>query len=222
MSKIRIVLADDHTLVRAGMRTLLEAIENVEIVAEAANGREAVELARLHNPDMVVLDIGMAEMDGLQATIAIKRELPSVKAIILSMHDTSDIVEQALRAGASAYLVKNAAITELELAVRAVTRGDVYLSPAISRQVVAGYVKGGHAERDRADALTPRQHEILKLIGQGKNTKEIARLLDLSGKTVEAHRAQIMERLGVRDVANLVLEAIRRGLIQVEKGDFDS
>lgn len=174
-------------------------------------------MTRKHRPDMVVLDIGMAEMDGLQATAAIRSELPDVKAIILSMHNTGDIVEQALRAGASAYLVKDAAITELELAVRAVSRGDVYLSPAISRQVVAGYVKGGRGDRGPADVLTLRQHEILQLIGEGKNTKEIARLLNLSGKTVEAHRAQIMERLGVRDIANLVLEAIRKGLISVKK-----
>ncbi|MBI3373942.1 MAG: response regulator transcription factor [Betaproteobacteria bacterium] len=217
MTRIRIILADDHTLVRAGMRTLLEAIEGVDVVAEAANGRQALELTRKHRPDMVVLDIGMAEMDGLQATAAIKSELPEVRAIILSMHDSGDIVEQALRAGASAYLVKDAAITELELAVRAVSRGDVYLSPAISRQVVAGYVKGGRGERVPAGVLTPRQQEILQLLGEGRNTKEIARLLNLSGKTVEAHRAQIMERLGVRDIANLMLEAIRRGLISVRK-----
>ncbi len=217
MNKIRIVLADDHTLVRAGIRSLLETMDEVEVVAEAGNGREALELARKHGPELAVLDIGMAEMDGLQATAAIRRERPDVKVIILSMHNTGDIVEQALRAGASAYLVKDAAKTELELAVRAVMRGDVYLSPAVSRQVVAGYVKGGQAGRDAAAELTPRQHEILTLIGEGKNTKEIARLLKLSAKTVEAHRAQIMERLGVHDMANLVLEAIRRGLISVRK-----
>ncbi len=216
MTTIRVVIADDHTLVRAGIRTLLEDIEYVEVVAEAANGREALELTRKHHPDLAVLDIGMKEMDGLQAAAAIRREFPQVRVIMLSMHSTRDVVEQALRAGASAYLVKDAAITELELAVRAVSRGEVYLSPAVSRQVVAGYMPGG-AKRSPDDTLTRRQREILQLIASGKNTKEIARALTLSPKTVEAHRAQIMERLNVRNVANLVMEAVRRGIVHVEK-----
>jgi len=218
MTKIRVVLADDHTLVRAGIRTLLEGIDNVEVVAEASDGREALELTRKHLPELAVLDIGMKEMDGLQAAAAIRREFPETKVIILSMHSTRDVVEQALRAGASAYLVKDAAVTELELAVHAVSRGEVFLSPAVSRQVVAGYMGGGRAERSAENALTGRQLEVLQQIGAGKSTKEIARALGLSAKTVEAHRAQIMERLGVRNVADLVMEALSRGLIQVRKG----
>jgi DNA-binding NarL/FixJ family response regulator len=217
MEEIRIVLADDHTLVRAGIRTLLETMDGVKVLGEAADGRAAIEQARKHQPDVMILDIGMTQMDGLQATSAIKREGPQIKVIILSMHSTGDIVAQALRCGASAYLVKDAAIAELELALRAVCRGEVYLSPAVSRQMVAGYMPDGQTARAEHDVLTARQHEILQLIGEGKNTKEIARVLDISAKTVEAHRAQIMERLGARDIANLVLEAIRRGLITVSK-----
>ncbi|MCX7144345.1 MAG: response regulator transcription factor [Proteobacteria bacterium] len=217
MEQIRVVLADDHTLVRAGIKSLLEAMIGVAVMGEAADGRAAIELAREHQPDVMILDIGMARMDGLQATRAIKDEWPRIKVIILSMHSTADVVGQALRCGASAYLVKDAATAELELALRAVTRGEIYLSPAVSRQMVAGYMPGGQAPNPEKDRLTARQHEILQLIGEGKNTKEIARALDLSTKTVEAHRAQIMERLGARDIANLVLEAIRRGLISVRK-----
>jgi DNA-binding NarL/FixJ family response regulator len=217
VNTIRVVLADDHTLVRAGIRTLVESIENVEVVGEAANGREALELVRQHLPDLVLLDIGMKGMDGLQAAAAIKQELPQIKAIILSMHSTPDVVEQALRAGASAYLVKDAAITELEIAVRAAMRGEVYLSPAVSAQVVAGYVQGDQARRLPDDALTSRQQEVLQLIGSGKSTKEIARTLGISTKTVEAHRAQIMEKLGVRNIAELMMEAVGRGLISVKR-----
>ena len=218
MEAIRVVLADDHTLVRAGIKSLLEAMDGVSVMGEAADGRAAVELARKHQPQVMILDIGMPHVDGLQATTTIKREWPQIKVIILSMHSTGDIVGQALRCGASAYLVKDAATAELELALRAVNRGEVYLSPAVSMQMVSGYMPGGQAaSAKKADVLTARQHEILQLIGEGKNTKEIARILDLSAKTVEAHRAQIMERLGARDIANLVLEAIRRGLISVKK-----
>lgn len=217
MEEIRVVLADDHTLVRAGIKSLLEAMAGVMVLGEAADGLAAIDQARKHQPDVMILDIGMVQMDGLQATTAIKREWPQIKVIILSMHRTGDIVAQALRCGASAYLVKDAAIAELELALHAVSRGEVYLSPAVSRQMVAGYMPGSQAARAENDVLTARQHQILQLIGEGKNTKEIARVLDLSAKTVEAHRAQIMERLGARDIANLVLEAIRRGLISVNK-----
>ena len=217
MQTIRVVLADDHTLVRAGIRSLLESMEGVLVLGEAADGRAAIEQAGKHLPDLMIMDIGMPEVDGLQAATAIKRDWPQIRIIILSMHSTGDIVAQALRCGASAYLVKDAATAELELALRAVMRGEVYLSPAVSRQMVAAYTPEGRAARAESDLLTARQHEILQLIGAGKNTKEIARILELSAKTVEAHRAQIMERLGARDIANLVLEAIRRGLITVKK-----
>lgn len=216
MTAIRVVLADDHTLVRAGIRTLLESIAEVEVVGEASDGGEALRLVRQHQPDLVLLDIGMKEMDGLQTAAAVARELPKVRIVMLSMHSTADIVEQALRAGASAYLVKDAATTELELAVHAVMRGDIYLSPAVSRQMVAGYVRGDDPRHVVGDVLTTRQRDVLQMIGAGKSTKEIARDLAISAKTVEAHRSQLMEKLGVRNVAQLMMEAVKRGLISTK------
>ena len=217
MTKIRIVLADDHTLVRAGLRALLESIVGVEIVAEAGGGREAIARAREQCPDVVVMDVTMADMDGLKATAELKLEMPDAKVLILSMHSERAIVEQALRAGAAGYLVKNAEPAEFELALRAIMRGDVFLSPAVSGPVVYRAMRKGHTDETPALVLTPRQQQILQLLGAGKNTKEIARALSLSVKTVEAHRSQIMERIGVRDIANLILEAARRGLISVDQ-----
>ena len=213
MDKLRVLLADDHSLVRAGIRALLETMARVEIVGEASGGRAAIELARAHRPDIVLMDIAMDDMDGLAATRAITAEHRAVKVIVLSMHDTGDFFDQALRCGARGYLLKDAAVAELEMALSAVERGDVYLSPAVSRHVVGNLLARGTTEERPAAVLTPRQNEILQLIGNGRGTKEIARQLELSVKTVEAHRAQIMERLGVRDIANLLLEAARRGLI---------
>ncbi len=213
MDKLRVLLVDDHSLVRAGIRALLETMARVEIVGEASGGRAAIELARAHRPDIVLMDIAMDDMDGLAATRAITAEHRAVKVIVLSMHDTGDFFDQALRCGARGYLLKDAAVAELEMALSAVERGDVYLSPAVSRHVVGNLLARGTTEERPAAVLTPRQNEILQLIGNGRGTKEIARQLELSVKTVEAHRAQIMERLGVRDIANLLLEAARRGLI---------
>lgn len=213
MDKLRVLLVDDHSLVRAGIRALLETMARVEIVGEASSGRAAIELVRAHRPDIVLMDIAMDDMDGLTATTAIAAEHRTVKVIILSMHDTGDFFDQALRCGARGYLLKDAAVAELEMALSAVERGDVYLSPAVSRHVVGNLLARRAAEERPAAVLTPRQNEILQLIGNGRSTKEIARELELSVKTVEAHRAQIMERLGVRDIANLLLEAARRGLI---------
>lgn len=213
MDKLRVLLVDDHSLVRAGIRALLETMARVEIVGEASGGRAAIELVRAHRPDIVLMDIAMDDMDGLTATRAITAEHRAVKVIVLSMHDTGDFFDQALRCGARGYLLKDAAVAELEMALSAVERGDVYLSPAVSRHVVGNLLARGTTEERPAAVLTPRQNEILQLIGNGRGTKEIARQLELSVKTVEAHRAQIMERLGVRDIANLLLEAARRGLI---------
>lgn len=217
MSKLRVLLADDHALVRAGLRSLLESWEGIEVVAEAADGGEAIALAREHGPDIVLIDIAMKDIDGLRATEEIKKDRPDTKVIIVSMHGSRDFIDHALRAGASGYVLKDAAGTELEAALRAVSRGEIYLSPAVMRKVVDGYMHGQSKDDAAANPLTPRQTEILRLIGTGRTTKEIARALDLSVKTVEAHRGQMMERLGVRDIANLLLEAVRRGLITLEK-----
>jgi DNA-binding NarL/FixJ family response regulator len=209
---IRVVLADDHALVRAGMRSLLGGMAQVEVVGEAASGEEALVLAERERPDVVLMDIAMKGITGLEAAARMRDQHPGVRVIILSMHAGEEYVLQALRAGAIGYLLKDAATGELELALRSVMRGESWFSPAVSRQVVEGYVQrvGGEPV---ADALTARQREVLKLVAGGKSTKEIAFDLSLSVKTVETHRAQIMERLGIRDVAGLVRYALKTGLV---------
>ncbi|HWA38849.1 MAG TPA: response regulator transcription factor [Burkholderiales bacterium] len=211
-SAIRVVLVDDHALVRAGMRSLLGSMPQVEVVGEASSGEEALALARNLQPDVVLMDIAMKGMTGLEAATRMREACPRARVIILSMHAGEEYVLQALRAGAVGYLLKDAATGELELALRSVMRGESWFSPAVSRQVVEGYVQrvGGEAV---ADVLTARQREVLRLVAGGKSTKEIAYDLNLSVKTVETHRAQIMERLGIRDVAGLVRYALRTGLV---------
>lgn len=213
MSSIRVLLAEDHTLVRAGIRALLEGLPGVQVVAEAGDGREALQLVAAHRPDLVLMDIAMAGLNGLEATGRIVKEFPQVRVIILSMHANEEYVLQALRAGAVGYLLKDAGTAELELAVRAAARGEVYLSPAVSRHVVADYVRRAGSERTLLDQLTPRQREILQLIAEGRTTKEIANILQVSVKTVETHRGQLMDRLDIHDVAGLVRFAIRVGLV---------
>jgi len=215
MAPLRILLVDDHKLVRAGIRSLLGEIEGVEVVAEASDGAEALLLAERERPDVVLMDIAMKGMNGLDAAARLRERLPTAKVVILSMHTSEEYVLLALRAGAAAYLIKDSATSELELALQSVMRGETYLSPAISRQVVEGYVQRVGAGA-AGDPLTPRQREVLKRIAEGGSTKEIAFALNLSVKTVETHRAQIMERLGIRDVAGLVRYAMRTGLVPPE------
>ena len=215
MKPIRVLLADDHALVRAGIRSLCQTLAGVEVVAEASDGAEALLLAERERPDVVLMDIAMKGMNGLEAAARLRERLPATKIVILSMHTSEEYVLLALRAGAAAYLIKDSATSELELALQSVMRGEIYLSPAISRQVVEGYVQRV-GEGGAADPLTPRQREVLKRIAEGRSTKEIAYELNLSVKTVETHRAQIMERLGIRDVAGLVRYAMRAGLVPPE------
>ncbi|HEY4636801.1 MAG TPA: response regulator transcription factor [Burkholderiales bacterium] len=215
MTPLRVLLVDDHALVRAGMRSLLQDLPDVEVVAEAGDGAEALAAAERERPDVVLMDIAMKGMNGLEAAARLRERLPGVKVIILSMHTSEEYVLLALRAGAAAYLIKDSATSELELALKCVMRGETYLSPAISRQVVDGYVQRVGASAG-PEPLTPRQREVLKRIAEGRSTKEIAFELNLSVKTVETHRAQIMERLGIRDVAGLVRYAMRVGLVPPE------
>jgi DNA-binding NarL/FixJ family response regulator len=215
---IRVVLADDHTLVREGIRALLEKVPSVTVVAEAADGREALALVRTHVPDIVVMDVAMAGGGGLEATDRILKEFPGVRVIILSMYSNEEYVLQALQLGASGYLLKNAASAELNLAIAAVARGDTFLSPAISRCVVDDRLRRSDLD-NKPSELTPRQREILQMIAEGKSTKEIAFLLNLSIKTVDAHRAQMMERIGIHDVPGLVRYAMRIGLVPPESPD---
>jgi len=224
MSPIRILLADDHALVRAGIRSLLQNIGEVEVVAEADDGREALKLVASLQPDIVLMDIAMPNLNGLEAAARVAKEFPNVRVIILSMYANEEYVLQSLRAGAAGYLLKGARAAELELAVASVARGGTYLSPAASKHVIVDYVQraGGDAvpnqdERNPAERLTSRQREILQLIAEGHSTKEIAHTLNISVKTAESHRTQLMERLGIHDIAGLVRYAIRAGLIDPER-----
>ena len=214
MKPIRILLADDHNLVRSGLKSLLSGMNGVEVVAEAANGRQAVALAGSLIPDVALLDIGMTELNGIEAAALITQANPAVRVIILSMHDTQDFVSQALKAGARGYLVKDAATLELEFALQAVVSGETYLSPRVSRRVVESYMRPPELPSG-LKVLSPRQREILKAVAGGRTTKQIAYDLGLSIKTIETHRAQIMERLNIHDVPGLVRFSIRAGLIGV-------
>ncbi len=209
--KIRIVLADDHALVRAGMKALLESAEGFEVVGEASNGREAVRVAKALKPDVALFDIAMPELNGIDAARRLGVECPEVRVLILSMHTDPGYVRAAMQAGTAGYVLKDAGVEELELAIRAALRGERYLDPRVSKQVIEGYVRG--LEAPEGPALTPRQREILQLIAEGRSTREIAQRLHVSVKTVETHRAQLMDRLGIRDVAGLTRYAIRIGLV---------
>lgn len=214
---LRVVLADDHTIVRKGIRGLLRQLPDVEVVAEASDGREALEIVRTLRPDLVLMDITMPGMNGLEATVRIARESPGTRVLILSMHASEEYVAQALRAGAAGYVLKDADLAELEAAVRALARGDSYLTPAVSKRVVQDYLRRVTSDGSGIEVLTPRQREIVQLVAEGHSTKEIARRLELSVKTVEAHRGEIMNRLGIHDVAGVVRWAIRAGVVSPDR-----
>ena len=216
MKITQVLLADDHVLVRAGIRTLLEKIPNVKVVAEAASGREALELVKTKLPDLVLMDIAMANLNGLEALSRIAKDFPEVKVMILSAHANEEYVIRALRGGAAGYMLKDSATAELELAVSSVREGKTYLSPSISRTAIDNYLERMGDVVSPLEQLTSRQREILQLIGEGKNTKEIASNLEISVKTVESHRLQLMERLRIHDVPGLVRFAIRTGLVSAE------
>ncbi|MCU1268077.1 MAG: DNA-binding response regulator [Acidobacteria bacterium] len=213
---IRLLLADDHVLVRAGIRVLVEEIDGIEVVAEAGDGREALRLVRDHVPDVVLLDIAMPLLNGFEVLDEATRDFPDIRIIVLTVHDTEEYALYAFRHGAKGYLPKTAASAELELAIKAVAGGGTYLSPALSQKTffrrVNSVVDGSVALRE----LTPRQQEVLRLLAQGQSTKDIALTLDISAKTVEAHRAQLMSRLNIHDVAGLVRYAIRTGLVGID------
>jgi DNA-binding NarL/FixJ family response regulator len=216
MNATRVLLVDDHVLVRAGIRALLEKIPNVDVVGEAGTGREAVELIKSESPSLVLMDIAMRELGGLEALPRITKDFPSVKVIILSAHANEEYVIRALRSGAAGYMLKDAATVELDLAIRSVIEDKTYLSPSISRTVIDSYLERVGGQASPLEQLTPRQREILQSIAEGRNTKEIASDLEISVKTVESHRLQLMERLNIHDVPGLVRYAIRRGLVSAE------
>ena len=207
---------DDHRLVRAGMRALLEKIPSVEVIAEADDGRKAFEIIGRHQPDIVLMDIAMPGLNGLDAVDRIKKEWPETKLIILSMHANEEYVVRALRSDVSGYLIKDAAVEELESAIRTVARSETYLSRRISKRVIRDYLTNTDEIRGPLEQLSSRQREVLQLIGEGKNTKEIADILQVSVKTIEAHRLQLMQRLDIHDIPGLVKFAIRTGLVSAE------
>jgi RNA polymerase sigma factor (sigma-70 family) len=225
MTPIQVLIADDHNLVRAGLRLLLENLAGVQVVAEAADGRETLQKIKAHQPDVVLMDIAMPGLNGLEVTARVSKEFPMVRVIILSMHANEEYVLQALRAGAAGYLLKDAAPAELELAVKSAASGETYLTPTVSKSIIEGYLQrtsaqaesGGEETSSLFARLTPRQREVLQLVAEGHSTKEIAQLLNVSVKTVETHRTQIMERLNIHDVAGLVRYAIRTGLVTPER-----
>ena len=215
---LTLILADDHALVRAGIRTLLEKLDGVEIVAEAGDGRQTLVLVEQHLPDVVIMDISMPGLNGLDTTARIAREQPRTKVLILSMHTSEEYVLLALRAGATGYLLKDAATVELGVALAAVRRGETYLSPTISKEVLARHRQQSlDPKTESIKALTPRMREIVQLIAEGRSTKEIAFLLNLSVKTIETHRMHLMARLDLHDVAGVVRYALRTGLISAER-----
>jgi DNA-binding NarL/FixJ family response regulator len=212
VARIRVLIADDHSLVRAGIRALLDKLPDMEVVAEASNGREALKLVGQHQPNVVLMDIAMPELNGLEAIRQLTKEFPKIQGIILSMYSDEEHVSRALQAGAAGYLVKGAALAELELAIRSVARGQTYLSPGVSKPVIREYLRRTSSS-GAAESLTPRQREILQMIAEGKSTKQIALILNISIKTVESHRSQLMKRLDARDIATLVRHALRLGLV---------
>ena len=216
MKRTRVLLVEDHGLVRAGFRALLDAISGVYVVGEAADGRSGLSMILLKKPHVVFMDIALPGLNGLEVLERVMKEQPKVRIVMLSMHANEEYVSRALRSGARGYVLKDADISELELALRAVTEGNIYLSPAVSKSVVDEYMRRVDSQGS-PHSLTARQQEVLQQVAKGRNTKEIAYHLKLSVKTIESHRAQLMKRLNIHDVAGLVRYAIRAGLVTPEE-----
>jgi len=215
MSGMRVLLADDHTLVRAGLRKLLESMPDIQVVGEAGDGLELLALAEQLQPHLVLMDIAMPGLNGLEATARLVKAMPGIRVMILSMHQNEEYVRRALRHGAVAYLLKDSAPMELEMAITAVLRGETYLSPAVTKGVMDDYVHRLREDDQPDEHLSPRQREVLQLIAEGLSTKDIARRLDLSVKTVETHRTGLMRQLDVHEITGLVRHALKLGLVSI-------
>lgn len=215
--KIRVLLAEDHTIVRQGIAALLGAESDMEVVGEASNGLEAITLAKKLNPDVIIMDIGMRQLNGLEATREIKKLFPSMKILVLTMYDNEEWIFQILKAGATGYLIKDSAMTDLTSALRAVYQGDSYLSPSISKMVIEEYIRKAESGEKKGveNLLSGREREILQLIAEGNSIPQISNLLCISKKTVEAHKTHIMEKLNIRDKVGLIKYAIRSGLTKL-------
>ena len=216
MDKIRILLVDDHTILREGIRSLLEMQADFEVVAEAENGRQAVDLVRQLKPDVVLMDIAMPLLNGIHATEQIRRETRCSHILILSQHESEEYIRRALAAGASGFLLKDTDTTELVNAIRAVYRGESILSPAVTRLVIEDYLRWGDIQpADTSDGLTPREREVLQLIAEGYTNKQIAEILCISIKTVQAHRGNLMSKLDLHNKAELIKYAIQKKIIEI-------
>jgi DNA-binding NarL/FixJ family response regulator len=216
MSAIRVVLADDHKLFRLGIRALLQGCQDIRIVGEAQDGREALRVIASLSPDVALLDVTMPSLNGLEAAERIAVAFPRLRVVMLSMSGAEDTVLRALRAGAVGYLLKTADPTELELAIRAAARGERFLSSAVSGHIVAKCLEATAGEHSSLSRLSPRQREVLQLVAEGHTTKEIAVILGIGVKTAEAYRYELMQTLSIHDVANLTRYAIRAGLVSLD------
>src|SRR5258705_968264 len=210
---LRVLIADDQLLVRAGICELVKLLPDVKVVALAADGREALHLIEEHDPDIIIMDISMPEMNGLEAAVLAKKQFPGVKIIILSDHSSEELVFRALRSGAEGFLLKHDSVDELHLAITSVAQGDEHLSPKVTKKVVLGYLEG-QSKGAPSIKLSPRQREILQLIAEGKATKEIASLLKISVNTVKTHRLKLMEKLDAHEITGLVRYAAKLGLLR--------
>lgn len=217
MSEITVLLVEDFAIVRQGFHSLLAAEDDIKVIGEAGDGHEAIEKVEQSPPDVVIMDLTMPRLNGLEATRRIKKRFPEVEVLILSRHSTEEYVIQALQAGASGYLLKSSAVQDLLSAVRSVAQGDSYMSPAISRKVIDDYVRRAKemVEPDVYDTLTSREREVLQLIAEGHSTSHIAELLSISSRTVRSHRANLMEKLDLYNTAELVCYAARKGIIDI-------
>jgi DNA-binding NarL/FixJ family response regulator len=216
MDKIRILLVDDHTILREGVRSLLEKQTDFEVVAEAENGRKALELVRQFKPDVVLMDIAMPLLNGIHATEQIRRERRCTQILILTHHDSEEYIRRALAAGASGFLLKDTDSAELVNAIRAVHKGESILSPAVTRLVIEDYLRWGDIRpKETSNGLTPRESEVLQLIAEGNTNKQIAELLCISIKTVQAHRGNLMKKLDLHDKTELIKYAIQKKIIEL-------
>ena len=217
MTKIRVLICDDHTILREGIRLLLNSQPDIEVVAEAVDGREAVDKARQVKPDIILMDIAMPLLNGLEATKQIRRDNPNARVLVLTMYESDEYVSQMLEAGAAGYVLKKVAGSELVYAIHSVYNGEAFLYPSITKRLVEDYLRRVELgqERDSFDGLTDREREVLQLIAEGHTNKDIADLLNLSVRTVQNHRAHIMEKLGMHDRGELIKYAIQKGIIEL-------
>jgi len=218
MGKIKVLVADDHTILRQGIKSLLANEEEIEVIGEAKNGREALTIIEETLPDVILMDIAMPGLNGLEATRRIKKKFPRMKVLVLTMYTNEEYIFQILNAGANGYLVKETAFQDLISAIKAVYKNEAFMSPSISKKVINSYIKRAqNDEQETCEILTTREREILQLIAEGNSSKKIAELLFISPKTVETHRTHIMDKLNIHNRTGLVKYAIRKGIVDVDK-----